>query len=165
MEQQQYYNNMKDKLIEAINATIVPNDEKAITAESLANLLIEMVEAMGEGGTGAGHVSFYTGVLNVETMEFVLTPEQKAHNAEMVKIIKESPMAISASLDMVELLKVEAPNMDFSGAKYNITADIVIYVSAEAAGIFGLPHEGVAFVSASPICIFAPDGSVTLLAG
>ena len=158
---------MKEKLIEAINATIVPNDEKAITAESLANLLIEMVEAMGEGGgnSGAGHVWFYTGVPNVETLELVLTPEQKAHNAEMVKIVKESPMAITASTDIVEILKVDAPNMDFSGAKYNITADTVMYVNAEAAGNFGLPHEGVAFASQGSIFLFAPDGSVTIHEG
>lgn len=156
---------MKEKLIEAINATIVPNDEKAITAESLANLLIEMVEAMGEGGTGAGHVSFYIGVPNVETMEFVLTPEQKAHNAEMVKIVKESPIAITASVDILELLKLEMPDMDLGGAKYYITADTVMYVSAETVGIFGVPHEGVAFASQGPICVFAPDGSVTFLEG
>ena len=156
---------MKEKLIEAINATIVPNDEKAITAESLANLLIEMVEAMGEGGTGTGHVSFYTGVPNAETMEFVLTPEQKAHNAEMVKIIKESPMAITASTDIVELLKVDVPEADLSGAKYYITADTVMYVSAETEGIFGLPHEGVAFASQGSIFLFAPDGSVTIHEG
>jgi hypothetical protein len=156
---------MKEKLIEAINATIVPNDEKAITAESLANLLIEMVEAIGEGGTGAGHVSFYTGVPNVETMEFVLTPEQKAHNAEMVKIVKESPVLITASTDIIEFLKLEMPDMDFSGAKYNITADAVIYVNAEAAGNVGLPHEGVALESMDFMFLFATDGSVTLLEG
>jgi hypothetical protein len=165
MEQQQSYSNMKEKLIEAINATIVPNDEKAITAESLANLLIEMVEAMGEGGTGAGHVSFYIGVPNVETLEFVLTPEQKAHNAEMVKIVKESPVSITASTDIVELLKLEMPDMDFSGAKYNIPADAVIYVNTVTAGTFVLPHEGVAFESQGSIFLFAPDGSVTLLEG
>lgn len=156
---------MKEQLIEAIKATITPNNVKAITAESLANLLIEMVEAMGEGGTGAGHVSFYIGVPNVETMEFVLTPEQKAHNAEMVKIVKESPVSITASTDIVELLKVDAPNTDFSGTKYNITADTVMYVNAEAAGNFGLPHEGVAFASEGSIFLFAPDGSVTIHEG
>lgn len=154
---------MKEQLIEAIKATITPNNVKAITAESLANLLIEMVEAIGEGGTGTGHVSFYTGVPNVETMEFVLTPEQKAHNAEMVKIVKESPIAITASMDIVEVLKVDVPDTDFSGAKYNITADTVMYATAEAAEKLGMPHEGVAFASQGSAFVFAPDGSVTIL--
>lgn len=156
---------MKQELIEAIKATIVPNDEKAITAESLANLLIEMVEAMGEGGTGAGYVSFYTGVPNVETMEFVLTPEQKAHNAEMVKIVKESPIAITASIDMIEILKVDMPEVDVSSVKYYITADTLSYASAETAGNFGIPHEGVVFAGQTFSFLFAPDGSATMLAG
>lgn len=47
----------KKEIIEAINATIVPNNVKGITAESLANILIEMVNAEGgnaEGGSGDG---------------------------------------------------------------------------------------------------------------
>lgn len=155
----------KQDVLDAINATIVENGQKGITADSLRNLLTMMVEAMGEGGTGAGHVSFYIGVPNVETMEFVLTPEQKAHNAEMVKIVKESPVSITASTDIVELLKVDVPNTDFSGTKYNITADTVMYVNAEVAGNFGLPHEGVGFASEGSIFLFAPDGSVTIHEG
>lgn len=154
---------MKEQLIEAIKATITPNNVKAITAESLANLLIEMVEAMGEGGTGAGYVSFYTGVPNVETMELVLTPEQKAHNAEMVKIIKESPMAITASVDMVDILKLEKPDVDWGGSKYIVTADLVMYASAETTGTLGLPHEGVVLSTQGPSFLFALDGSVTIL--
>ena len=77
---------MKERLIEAINATIVPNDEKAITAESLANLLIEMVEAMGEGSGNEETLTFYTGKVDEEDGEtLILTPEEKAHNAEMFK--------------------------------------------------------------------------------
>ena len=43
----------KKEIIEAINATIVPNNVKGITAESLANILIEMVNAEGGSGDGA----------------------------------------------------------------------------------------------------------------
>lgn len=44
----------KAEIIEAINATIAPNNVKGITAESLANLLIEIVNAAGDGsGDGA----------------------------------------------------------------------------------------------------------------
>ena len=44
----------KNEIIEAINATIVTNGQKGITAESLANILLEMVNATPEGGSGAG---------------------------------------------------------------------------------------------------------------
>lgn len=76
----------KAEIIEAINATIKPNGEKAITAESLANLLIEMVEGGSGGGSG-----------NVKTiylpMEADLTSEEMAKNAELYNF------AVAASTD------------------------------------------------------------------
>ena len=44
----------KQDVIDAINATIVPNGSKAINADSLRNLLIMMTENAGEGGSGGG---------------------------------------------------------------------------------------------------------------
>lgn len=44
----------KQEILEAINATIVTNGQKGITAESLANILTEMTNAAGEGGSGGG---------------------------------------------------------------------------------------------------------------
>ena len=45
----------KQEILEAIDATIVPNDKKAITADSLANLLREMASATPENsGDGEG---------------------------------------------------------------------------------------------------------------
>lgn len=70
----------KAEIIEAINATIVPNKEKAITAESLANLLIEMVNAAPEGGSGGGSGNVKTIYL---PMEADLTSEEMAKNAEL----------------------------------------------------------------------------------
>lgn len=45
----------KNEIIEAINATITPNGVKGITAESLANILTEIVNATPEGGGGSGN--------------------------------------------------------------------------------------------------------------
>lgn len=42
----------KQEILEAIDSTIVANDKKAITAESLANILREMATATPEGGNG-----------------------------------------------------------------------------------------------------------------
>lgn len=55
----------KNEIIEAINATIAPNNQKGITAESLANILIEMVNASGEGGAGALRVHWDAGMLDI----------------------------------------------------------------------------------------------------
>ena len=57
----------KTELIDAIQQVITPNGKKAISAESLANLLIEMVNATPEGGNGgSGQVVFYMGMPNEE---------------------------------------------------------------------------------------------------
>lgn len=47
-------NMTKQEILEAIDATIVPNDKKAITADSLANLLREMASATPESNGGGG---------------------------------------------------------------------------------------------------------------
>ena len=44
----------KEELKEAIASTIVENNQKGITATALANLLNEIVDAVGEGGGNAG---------------------------------------------------------------------------------------------------------------
>lgn len=44
----------KDEIKEAIASTIVENGQKGITATALANLLNEIVDAAGSGGTGGG---------------------------------------------------------------------------------------------------------------
>ena len=72
----------KAEIIEAIEAIIRPNGEKAITAESLANLLIEMANATPEGGSGSG-----TGALFLkmgESGEGVdMTEEDKENNKKI----------------------------------------------------------------------------------
>lgn len=80
---------MKQELIEAIKATIVPNDEKAITAESLANLLTEMVEAMGEGSGGG--ISFILRAVRDEegNPTSALTVEDIAYNKSQIEVLKQ----------------------------------------------------------------------------
>lgn len=80
----------KAEIIEAINATIAPNNVKGITAESLANILIEMVNATPEGGSGGGSGNVKTIYL---PMEADLTSEEMAKNAELYNF------AVAASTD------------------------------------------------------------------
>lgn len=61
----------KQDVIDAINATIVENGTKGITADSLRNLLIMMTENAGEGGSGSGDGALR--IIVPETMLFGLT--------------------------------------------------------------------------------------------
>lgn len=79
----------KEELIEAINGTLISNEEKAITADALRNLLTDIVENSGSGGGGG--ITFQ---IDVEIDENgsgvpVLTPEQIAHNKEQIDILKQ----------------------------------------------------------------------------
>ena len=153
----------KTELIDAIQQVIVPNDKKAITAESLANLLIEMVNAAPEGGSGgSGQIVFYAGTPNEDLGTFVLTPEQKAHNAEMVQVIKDSPIALQASVDMTDVMLAdmgeEYAGVDFTGVKYNFFCSNTMYFPAHLAGLEGISGAGVVAISDFPVFI-AEDGS------
>ena len=154
----------KTELIEAIQQVIVPNGQKAITAESLANLLTEIVEAMGTG-SGSGQVVFYLGRLNGETNTFELTQEQKAHNVEMFNIIKESPVAVSASIDMTDFMAQMEEDIDTTGAKVNVSARMTEYLPESLASQEGLPSDVVFMVNeVTGSALVYPDGHTSLSA-
>lgn len=73
----------KQEILDAINATIAPNGVKGITAESLANILTEIVNAMGEGGGAGGEYIDMTFLEPDNPESFELTAEAKEHNAEL----------------------------------------------------------------------------------
>lgn len=83
----------KEELIEAINGTLISNEEKAITADALRNLLTDIVENSGSGGGGGGGgMTFQIGIEPDETGNDVVpttTPEQIAHNKEQIDILKQ----------------------------------------------------------------------------
>lgn len=155
----------KNELIEAINATIIPNGQKGITAESLANLLIEMVNATPEGGSSSssGQVVFYLGLPNDDFTECTLTPEEMAHNAEMFKVVKESTIALTASVDMTRHMTELATTdgFDIAGTKFNFNANSCMYATEEYSQIIGLSSELI-FIEINEMggLFFTPDGSI-----
>jgi hypothetical protein len=94
----------KAEILEAINATIAPNNVKGITAESLANILTEIVNATPEGGSGGAYIDMT--MVNPEDSSMELTPEAMAHNAALYTSICETlnnggvlpPVSVNASI-------------------------------------------------------------------
>ena len=128
----------KNEIIEAINSTIIPNGQKGITAEALANILVEMANASGGGGGG---VTVYVGMVDAETGAVTLTDEQKALNAEAFRQIKEGNRLVI--VDMSELMSAQY------GAQVGMStvAMGVAHFPPEAAAVLGMSDEFVTFSS------------------
>ena len=156
----------KTELIDAIQQVITPNGQKGITAESLANLLIEMVNATPEGGSGgSGQVVFYAGMPTEEVNEITgltkmsLTPEQKQHNAEMFTLVKNANPASPYALDLSDAYCAE---MGVSGIKYNCLSFYALFMPKDAAIItIGIDQDIITGLADPPHFIYA-DGSVEL---
>jgi hypothetical protein len=86
----------KQDVLDAINATIAPNNIKGITAESLNNVLTMMTENAGEGGSGDGALR-------------VIVPELVMLGGELVDFGELSP----ASWEEIKSL-AEADGVDMS---------------------------------------------------
>lgn len=147
----------KQEIIEAINSTIMPNGQKGITAEALANILIEMANASGGGGAGAGAV-VYVGMVDAETGAVTLTDEQKALNAEAFRQIKEGNRLVI--VDMSELMSAQY------GAQVEASAVAMgaVHFPPETAALLGMPDEFVAFSSEmfGDVALLA-DGTIEIM--
>ena len=144
----------KNEIIEAINATIVTNGQKGITAESLANILLEMVNATPEG-SGAGMPYVYMGSMNMETGELSQTAEQKAHNAEVFQLVKASEVLPAIILDMSGFYEA------MLGAP--VQASLVSFdtILAPVGMIPGVEEEIVVLASIEASFILYADGTIT----
>jgi hypothetical protein len=103
----------KAEILEAINATIAPNNVKGITAESLANILTEIVNATPEGGSG-GTGGEYIDMTMANPDDFEsdeLSEEAKAHNSEVYTKLLTACSSVTA-IPMVSV------NMGLGGGMY-----------------------------------------------
>lgn len=87
----------KQDILDAINATIAPNNIKGITAESLNNVLTMMTENAGEGGSGDGALR-------------IIVPDMMGLGPEMVAMGELSP----ASWEEMKSLLEQEMGVDFS---------------------------------------------------
>lgn len=74
----------KEEIKEAIAATITENGQKGITATSLANILNEIVDALGSGGGNAGG-----GASNVLYLDVAGLEGPNEHNAQIFKTLED----------------------------------------------------------------------------
>lgn len=126
----------KAEIIEAINATIRPNKEKAITAESLANLLIEMANATPEGGGGALRVFLPEPELSEQQIAENVTTYNALANGETSNVV-----AVMSAIEEGEGAIMGMPCMSYvmfvSGqVLVNIVAIMPSDTGIEAIGFF-----------------------------
>lgn len=152
----------KAEIIEAINSTIVANGQKGITAESLANLLIEMASATPEGSGGSGGLHVYVPLpAEVVDVDIPITEEQQAHNAEVYAKCLECfnnktplPVIVADLSDAFEAaMGVECIYTEVS---FNS-----VFTPVEVNGMVGLTI----MTNMLQTCMIAEDGSVTVSMG
>lgn len=87
----------KQDVLDAINATIVPNGTKAINADSLRNLLTMMVENAGEGGSGEGALRVIVPELTMLGGELVNLGEFSPTSWEAIRLELETSIGVDLS--------------------------------------------------------------------
>ena len=98
----------KQDVLDAINATMVPNGIKAINADSIRNLLTMMMDFVGEAGSGSGD-----GALRV------IVPEHQILGPVIVEAGEFSPTSYAAAK---EAMSAEMPDIDWSEYDAAVTA-------------------------------------------
>lgn len=148
----------KAEIIEAINSTIVANGQKGITAESLANLLIEMASATHEGSGGLNIICPMT--TDVMGASYELTEEDKAHNAEVYSKCLE---CFNNGTTLPTIIADFSPLYTLTlGAEvsYVETPTSTIFTTSEVEGLVGLSFS--TFYGEITFQV-SEDGSVTIM--
>lgn len=150
----------KEEIIEAINATVAPNNVKGITAESLANILIEIVNSSGESGGGSGMLSVFLGQPDNDYLNVTQTAEQKIHNASVFRVVKDATIMPPISIDMSGLYSMD---VGMSSVKASVPSAICLYVPAEITGAEGI-NDGAVFISSDAFgdLLLTSDGTLAV---
>lgn len=162
----------KEELKNAISETIYSNGKKGISGDSLANLLNEIVDAVGEGGAGS-NILIFNLRLDKETGMPITTPsdENLQFRQTLIEGInnnKSYSVLVNICMDMSDDLK----ELGTSGKYIMIESGIAsyIYINAPGTTLPGLPEDEILLLSITnasdptvPIEItINSDGSITI---
>lgn len=152
----------KAEIIEAINSTIVANGQKGITAESLANLLIEMASATPESSGGSGALNIICPMIaDASGVDYELTEEDKAHNAEVYsKYLECFNNGTALPLIVADFSPVYTLMMG-TEVSYVETPMNTIFTPSEIEGVVGLAFS--TFMGGQLMFQVNEDGSVTIM--
>lgn len=160
----------KQDVIDAINSTIVPNNAKAINADSLRNLLLLMAENMGGGGgssSGDGALrvvvpeSLMFGLMIAQTGE--LSPSSWATmrpeiEAEAGVDLSEYEIAVNASFTHNAAVAQQILTKARAGQGVSVVLDETPYSSAFVNVAFDLQPETAVMVESAICCGTQPAG-------
>ena len=170
----------KAEILEAINATIRPNNQKGITAESLANILTEIVNASAESGGGSGGSSgggsgYYIDLTladptNLDSME--VTPEAMAHNAQLYStLVSVYSAGNMAAVGPVSTIFPDTGFVTSNAVMFDTDAILVVYalpldltnvVVTAADAITGSATTAILGVFVTVIIALLSDGSIQI---
>lgn len=155
----------KEDVKQAISETIVSNGKKAITAESLSNVLNMMVD---EGGSGSGALMIKVGDAVVDGNP-VLSAADREHNREIMdkvrEAVKRGEAMPSLSIDCTNLVMGEE-GVDLSLVLEALRVESGVFIAYYVSGAL-LQAEigysellyGAGFAGILPF-ILLPDGSL-----
>ena len=159
----------KQDVINAINSTIVPNNAKAINADSLRNLLLLMAENMGGGGSSSGDgalkvivpESLMLGLMIAQTGE--LSPSSWATmrpeiEAESGTDLSEYEIAVNASFTHNAAVAQQILAKARAGQGVSVVLDETPYYPAFVNIAFNSQPETAVMVESAICCGTQPAG-------
>lgn len=126
----------KTEILEAINATIIPNDKQGITADSLNNILTEIVNAMSEGSGSSGGSGYYIDMTLVnpdDQASIDLTADAMVHNAQLYATLMSVYSA--GNMSAVGPVSTIFPDVGF------ITSNTVMFDTDRITVVYAMPLE------------------------
>lgn len=140
----------KEELKEAIAATITENGQKGITGQALANLLNEIVDAAGEGGSGGGAIAVSIDTDVDESTGSLLPNKERAaaYNEILNHLLSGSACSVALCTLGVSATSMTTMIEETEDGDMNITMSVIL-----------------GYIEDTPLilnCVLKSDGSATL---
>lgn len=156
----------KQDVLDAINATVAPNNIKGITAESLNNVLTMMAENAGEGGSGDGALRVIVPNMMVIGPEIVAMGElSPASWEEMKSLLEQSGIdpseydaVVKASFEHNANVVQQILEKGKAGQGVSVILDQTPYSTAVINYLSQVEPEMVALCEEFSFCIVQPAG-------